>query len=140
MCGVAICDVIIRRLAFRKSILLDYLLESLLKFSDLDKRISLPSRLVKMFAALLDPYILISSVTTSVIVYSLGWCVYCLWYHPLAKYPGPRLAAVSQVSRPYSRHQGSVLTGSLSSLDLVYMGLDKRTLPSNPRKCAPQIR
>ncbi|KAI2622116.1 cytochrome P450 [Hypomontagnella submonticulosa] len=30
-------------------------------------------------------------------LYNLGWCIYCLWFHPLAKYPGPRVAAVSEI-------------------------------------------
>ncbi|KAI0380815.1 cytochrome P450 [Hypomontagnella monticulosa] len=30
-------------------------------------------------------------------LYNLGWCIYCLWFHPLAKYPGPRAAAVSEI-------------------------------------------
>ncbi|OTA93459.1 hypothetical protein M434DRAFT_21441 [Hypoxylon sp. CO27-5] len=29
--------------------------------------------------------------------YWLGWCIYCIWFHPLAKYPGPRLAAISEI-------------------------------------------
>lgn len=46
-------------------------------------------------------YVLLSYSTIGVIAYLLGWCIYCLWFHPLAKYPGPRAAAVSQVSRSY---------------------------------------
>ncbi|TGJ80814.1 hypothetical protein E0Z10_g7949 [Xylaria hypoxylon] len=29
--------------------------------------------------------------------YCFGWCVYTLYFHPLAEYPGPKLAAISQV-------------------------------------------
>ncbi|KAH6696444.1 cytochrome P450 [Leptodontidium sp. MPI-SDFR-AT-0119] len=34
-------------------------------------------------------------VVFSVIVYSVGWIIYTFWFHPLAKYPGPRFAAIS---------------------------------------------
>ncbi|KAK7969632.1 hypothetical protein PG996_001927 [Apiospora saccharicola] len=30
-------------------------------------------------------------------VYWVSWCIYSLWFHPLAKFPGPRLAAISEV-------------------------------------------
>lgn len=32
------------------------------------------------------------------IVAQLGRYIYLLWFHPMAKYPGPKLAAVSEVS------------------------------------------
>ncbi|KAI2615863.1 cytochrome P450 [Hypoxylon sp. NC1633] len=31
------------------------------------------------------------------IVYWVGRCIYCLWFHPLAKYPGPKVAAISDI-------------------------------------------
>ncbi|KAI1771929.1 cytochrome P450 [Hypoxylon cercidicola] len=31
------------------------------------------------------------------IIYWICWCVYCIWFHPLAKYPGPKAAAVSEI-------------------------------------------
>ncbi|KAH7303891.1 cytochrome P450 [Rhexocercosporidium sp. MPI-PUGE-AT-0058] len=34
-------------------------------------------------------------VVFSFIVYSVGWIIYTFWFHPLAKYPGPRFAAIS---------------------------------------------
>ncbi|KAI1103282.1 cytochrome P450 [Jackrogersella minutella] len=45
----------------------------------------------------------LSPLTAGIAVVALGilhwlvWCVYCIWFHPLAKYPGPKLAAVSQI-------------------------------------------
>ncbi|KAM4061360.1 cytochrome p450 [Hirsutella rhossiliensis] len=30
-------------------------------------------------------------------VYWTGWCIYALFYHPAAKFPGPRLAAISEL-------------------------------------------
>ncbi|KAK4180645.1 cytochrome P450 [Triangularia setosa] len=31
------------------------------------------------------------------IVYCVSRCIYLLWFHPLAKYPGPRIAAISNI-------------------------------------------
>ncbi|OTB06073.1 hypothetical protein M426DRAFT_72423 [Hypoxylon sp. CI-4A] len=31
------------------------------------------------------------------LLYWIGWCIYSLWFHPLAKYPGPKLAAISEI-------------------------------------------
>ncbi|KAI0169599.1 cytochrome P450 [Hypoxylon sp. FL1284] len=31
------------------------------------------------------------------LTYWLCWCIYCFWFHPLAKYPGPKAAAVSEI-------------------------------------------
>ncbi|MCJ1262480.1 hypothetical protein MMC22_002350 [Lobaria immixta] len=33
----------------------------------------------------------------SVVAYGLMRCIYLLWFHPLAKFPGPRIAAISNV-------------------------------------------
>ncbi|KAK6865952.1 Cytochrome P450 monooxygenase BOA3 [Apiospora arundinis] len=30
-------------------------------------------------------------------VYWASWCIYSVWFHPLAKFPGPKLAAVSEL-------------------------------------------
>lgn len=35
--------------------------------------------------------------TSEATLYSVVRCVYLLYFHPLSKYPGPRLAAVSNV-------------------------------------------
>ncbi|KAI5927402.1 putative cytochrome P450 [Camillea tinctor] len=32
-----------------------------------------------------------------VVLYRLGYCVYLLWFHHLSKYPGPKLAAISEI-------------------------------------------
>ncbi|KAK3690287.1 cytochrome P450 monooxygenase-like protein [Podospora appendiculata] len=43
-------------------------------------------------------YILIpGALVASVIAYSVVWVVYALWFHPLARYPGPRFAAISNI-------------------------------------------
>ncbi|KAI1736256.1 cytochrome P450 monooxygenase-like protein [Xylaria scruposa] len=35
------------------------------------------------------------SVFLLLVVYMLGWTIYTLWLHPLSKYPGPRIAAIT---------------------------------------------
>ncbi|KAI1131242.1 cytochrome P450 [Nemania abortiva] len=37
-----------------------------------------------------------ANTTKGLLCYLLGWYAYTFYYHPLAKYPGPKLAAVSQ--------------------------------------------
>ncbi|KAL7625368.1 hypothetical protein AAE478_004585 [Parahypoxylon ruwenzoriense] len=45
----------------------------------------------------------LSPLTTGLVIVAAGalywiwWCIYCLWFHPLAKYPGPKAAAISEI-------------------------------------------
>jgi hypothetical protein len=43
-------------------------------------------------------YVLLGGGITFGILYIAGIVIYRLWFHPLAKYPGPFLNRVSQVS------------------------------------------
>ncbi|KAI0835325.1 cytochrome P450 [Hypoxylon sp. FL0890] len=45
----------------------------------------------------LSPLSAALAVASAGVLYWLGWCTYCLWFHPLAKYPGPKFAAVSEI-------------------------------------------
>ncbi|KAI0601521.1 putative cytochrome P450 [Biscogniauxia sp. FL1348] len=42
-------------------------------------------------------YVLGGVLLLAAVLYRLGYCVYLLWFHPLAKYPGPSLAAISEI-------------------------------------------
>ncbi|KAI1391427.1 cytochrome P450 [Hypoxylon trugodes] len=50
-----------------------------------------------MFGLTMNPFVAGSVMVVAGILYWLGWIIYCLWFHPLAKYPGPKIAAVSGV-------------------------------------------
>ncbi|KAI0525423.1 cytochrome P450 [Xylaria bambusicola] len=39
---------------------------------------------------------------TGLICYFIGWCVYTLYLHPLAKFPGPKVAAITQLWHAWS--------------------------------------
>ena len=41
-------------------------------------------------------------------VYVLGLCVYNLWFHPLAKYPGPFLAKITNLYGGYHAYKGDL--------------------------------
>ncbi|CAJ2509481.1 Uu.00g145070.m01.CDS01 [Anthostomella pinea] len=47
-------------------------------------------------------YAVAGTLILGIVVYQLGWYAYLLWFHPLSKYPGPKLAAVSQLW--YAKH------------------------------------
>ncbi|KAI0865200.1 cytochrome P450 [Xylaria cubensis] len=53
--------------------------------------------LIKEISMMSTSALLASLSITGLLCYSFGWSVYTLYFHPLAKYPGPKLAAVSQV-------------------------------------------
>ncbi|KAI0460012.1 cytochrome P450 [Xylaria acuta] len=42
-------------------------------------------------------FVIATNISKGLLCYSFGWCVYSLYFHPLARYPGPKLAAISQV-------------------------------------------
>ncbi|KAI1084164.1 cytochrome P450 [Whalleya microplaca] len=50
-----------------------------------------------MLGMTLGPLATASVVVTLGLIYWLGLSVYRLWFHPLAKYPGPKLAAISEI-------------------------------------------
>lgn len=41
------------------------------------------------------------NVRVQIVFYTIARCVYLLYFHPLAKYPGPRIAAVSNAWYAY---------------------------------------
>ncbi|KAI1414381.1 cytochrome P450 [Hypoxylon sp. FL1857] len=50
-----------------------------------------------MLGVSLNPLYAALAVASAGAVYWLAWCMYCIWFHPLAKYPGPKFAAVSEI-------------------------------------------
>ncbi|KAI0966688.1 cytochrome P450 [Xylaria arbuscula] len=53
--------------------------------------------LVELMSTLPTTILLACLSLTGLLFYLIGWCVYSIYFHPLAKYPGPKLAAVSQL-------------------------------------------
>lgn len=43
---------------------------------------------------------LLGLIGVSVFLYTLWRCIYNVWFHPLARFPGPFLAKISPVSPP----------------------------------------
>jgi hypothetical protein len=43
------------------------------------------------------------------VVYSIGRALYNVFFHPLAKFPGPRLAAVSRIWLWYRESKGDMI-------------------------------
>lgn len=41
-------------------------------------------------------------------MYTIGWAVYSLYFHPLSKYPGPKLYAISRLPREYANLSGTL--------------------------------
>ncbi|KAI1284750.1 cytochrome P450 [Xylaria sp. FL0933] len=53
--------------------------------------------LVELTSALPTAALLACFSVTGLLCYIVGWSVYSIYFHPLAKYPGPKLAAITQI-------------------------------------------
>lgn len=45
----------------------------------------------------LSPIAILATTVGIFVVWAVTNCIYCLYFHPLAKFPGPKLAAVSNI-------------------------------------------
>lgn len=48
------------------------------------------------------------TATVTVIIYFLGWIMYCRYFHPLRSIPGPFLASISRVWIVYKTWMGNM--------------------------------
>jgi hypothetical protein len=58
-------------------------------------------------------------LSTGTVLYIVGLCIYRLCFHPLAKFPGPWINAVSDVScsLPHGKHRPITLADSRGDMD-----------------------
>ncbi|KAM0162184.1 hypothetical protein ACHAQE_001711 [Botrytis cinerea] len=56
----------------------------------------------------MKPFGLVAAVATGYLFYSLGRCIYNLFFHPLKSYPGPKLWAASRIPMSYWKLRGAL--------------------------------